>query len=154
MEQTGFFLSRRKLVAGVAGIAVGAVALMASPFRAVIVAPARNLLRSQPVLRRMLLSLADAGYDEWLDQVGSTLTVAGGTSLKLVAVTPFNSIGTRPASLGRDRAFLAKFDVQNGGTMAGDLIYTAVHPQYGAFTIFLSASSDPGMAHRMTALYN
>ena len=154
MEQTGFFLSRRKLVVTGAALAAGAVALMASPIRRVVVAATRNLVRSQPALRRMMLSLADAGYEEWLEQVGSIFMFGAGTSVKLVAVTPFSTSGTRPASLGRDRAFMAKFDVQNGGTMAGDLIYTAVHPQYGAFRIFLTASSDPGMAHRMTALFN
>jgi hypothetical protein len=154
MEQTGYFLSRRKLVAGMAGIAAGAVALVAAPFRAVIATTARNLVSSQPALRRMLLSLGDAGYEEWLEQVGSTFTVGGGTSMKLVAVTPFNTLGTRPAGLGRDRAFLAKFDVQNGGTMAGDLIYTTINPSYGAFRIFLSGSNDPSLRHRMTAVFN
>lgn len=127
---------------------------MASPFRAVMVRAAGNLVRGQPMLRRMLLSLADAGYQDWLDQVGSTFAVGGGTSLKLVAVDAFNAIGARPASLGRDRAFLVKFDVQNGGTMAGDLIYTAIHPRYGAVPIFLSAANDPSLRHRMTAVFN
>jgi hypothetical protein len=153
MKQTGSFLSRRKLLAGVGGVAVGAVALIAAPFRAVIVAT-REMVSSQPVLRRLLLSLADAGYNEWLDQVGSVFVVGGGTSMKLVAVTAFNAVGPRPAGLGRDRAFLAKFDVQNGGTMAGDLIYTAMNPRYGAFPIFLSGSNDPTLRHRMTAVFN
>jgi hypothetical protein len=154
MEQTESFLSRRKLLIGLGGVTAAAVALMASPFRAVIALTTRDLVRSQPVLRRYLLSLANAGYDEWTDQVGSVLAVGGGTSLKLVAVSAFNEVGQRPMRLDRDRAFLAKFDVQNGGTMAGDLIYTAMHPQYGAFRIFLSASNDPRLPHRMTALFN
>jgi hypothetical protein len=154
MEQTGSFLGRRKLLIGLGGVAAAAVALMASPFRAVLAMTARDLVRSQPTLRRLLLSLADGGYDEWLDQVGSTFSVGGGTSLKLVAVSAFASVGQRPMSLSRDRAFVAKFDVQNRGTMAGDLIYTTSHPRYGAFRIFLSASSDPNLPHRMTALFN
>jgi hypothetical protein len=154
MEQTGSFLSRRKLLVGLGGVAAGAVALMAAPFRAVIAVSTRQLVSSQPALRRLLLSLADAGYDEWLDQVGSVFVLGGGTSMKLVAVTAFDAVGARPASLGRDRAFIAKFDVQNGGTMAGDLIYTATNARYGAFQIFLSGSNDPNMQHRMTAVFN
>jgi hypothetical protein len=154
MEKTGSFLSRRKLLVGVGGVAAAGVALMASPFRAVIAISARNLVRNQPTLRRLLLSLADAGYDEWLDQVGTVLTASGGIGLKLVAVTALDSAGARPMRLARDRAFVAKFDVQNRGTMAGDLIYTASHPRYGPFQIFLSASSDPNLPHRMMALFN
>jgi hypothetical protein len=154
MEKAGSFLSRRKLLVGLGGVAAGAAALMASPFRAVIAMTARDVVRRQPTLRRLLLSLADAGYDEWLDQVGSVFTAAGGAGLKLVAVTALDSAGTRPMRLTRNRAFVAKFDVQNRGTMAGDLIYTASHPLYGPFPIFLSASSDPNLPHRMTALFN
>ena len=154
MEQTKSFLARRRLLIGLGGGAAAAVALMASPFRAVIAMRARGLVRSEPTLRRLLLSLADAGYDEWLDQVGTVFTVGGGTSLKLVAVSALNSAGPRPLRLTRDSAFLAKFDVQNNGTMAGDLIYTSMHPRYGAFQLFLSASSDPNLPHRMTALFN
>jgi hypothetical protein len=154
MEQTRSFLSRRKLLIAVGGVATLAVAFMASPFRSTIGATARNLVRQQPTLRRMMLSLGDAGYGEWTDQVGSTFLVGGGTNLKLVAVSALASGGARPANLGRDSAFIAKFDVQNGGTMAGDLIYTALHPQYGAFQLFLSGSSDPSLPHRMTAIFN
>jgi hypothetical protein len=154
MEKTGSFLSRRKLLIGLGGVSAGAVALMASPLRSVIRMVTRDLVRNQPTLRRLLLSLADAGYDEWLDQVGTVFTAAGGAGLKLVAVTALDSAGTRPMRLARNRAFVAKFDVQNRGTMAGDLIYTASHPLYGPFRIFLSASSDPNLPHRMTALFN
>jgi hypothetical protein len=128
------------------------VAFVAKPLRTVIVTKSRELVRSQPVLTRLMLSLGDAGYNEWLDQVGSLFSV-GGSSLKLVAVTALNSNGPRPDGL-RDRAFVAKFDVQGRGTMAGDLIYAASTPNYGAFQIFLSASSDPNLPQRMTAVFN
>jgi hypothetical protein len=154
MEQTRSFLSRRKLIVALGGIATATATIMMSPFRTVIAMTARDVVRQQPALRGMLLSLADAGYDEWLDQVGSTFALGGGSSLKLISVTEFNAVGTRPAGLGRDRAFVAKFDVQNGATMAGDLIYTAMHPSYGAFRIFLSASSDPRLPYRMNAVFN
>jgi hypothetical protein len=155
MKQTGSFLSRRKLLAGLGGVAVGAAAVMAASLRTIITIASRDLVQSQPAPRRLILfSLAAAGYNEWLDQVGSVFTVGGGTSMKLVAVTAFNTVGARPAGLGRDRAFIAKFDVQNGGTMAGDLIYTTMTPRFGAFPIFLTGSNDPTLRHRMTAVFN
>lgn len=153
MEKTRSFLSRRNLLIGLGGIVAATAAIMVSPFRGVIAVRGRELVRNQPALRRMLLSLADAGHDEWAEQVGSILSLGGGTSLKLVAVSALASSGERPAGL-RDSAFLAKFDVQNGATMAGDLIYTALHPSYGAFQIFLSASTDPSLPHRMIAIFN
>ena len=154
MGMIGLSVSRRTLLAGTGAAAITTGAILVSPLRSVVAMTARDMVRQQPILRRMLLSLADAGYDEWLDQVGSIFSVGGGTSLKLVAVEGFNTLGTRPMRLGRASAFLAKFDVQNGGTMAGDLIYTANHPQYGPFQIFLSASTDPRLPNRMTALFN
>jgi hypothetical protein len=154
MKQMGSLFSRRRLLMGLGGVAAGAVALMASPFRATIGTATRALVSSQPTLRGMFLSLADGGYQDWLDQVGSTFSIGGGTSMKLIGVTPFGTAGTRPASLSRDSAFIAKFDVQNGQTMAGDLIYTASNADYGAFQIFLSASTDPATRSRMTAVFN
>jgi len=154
MEQTGSFLSRRKLLVALGGIAAASVALLASPFRAAITKTSRDLLRTQPVLSRGLVSLANAGSSEWLDQVGSIFSVGGGATLKLVAVSTFAAVGQRPARLGRNQAFLAKFDVQNRGSLPGDLIYTASHPRYGAFQIFLQASNDPSLPQRMTALFN
>jgi hypothetical protein len=153
MEQAGYFLSRRKLLVGLGAVATTAAALI-TPLRTAVETTARNLVRNQPAMRRMLLSLADAGYDEWVDQIGSIFTLAGGTSLKLIAVSPLNSAGTRPAGVGRASAFVAKFDVQNGGSLPGDLIYAASHPSYGAFRIFMSTPTDPKLRHRMTAVFN
>ena len=154
MGLIGLSLSRRAALAGLGGVVAATAAIVVSPLRTVVAMTARDMVRQQPTLRRMLLSLADAGYEEWLDQVGSVFSIGGGASLKLVAVTAFNDLGTRPMRLGRDHAFLAKFDVLGGGSMAGDLIYTASHPLYGALRIFLSASTDPRLPNRMTALFN
>jgi hypothetical protein len=154
MEKKQSFLSRRKLIMTLGGTATAGAALLALPMRTAIVSTVRDLAGGRAVLPRAMISLGDAGYDVWFDQIGSIFSVGGGTSLKLVAVTPMDSVGPRPNRLGRDRAFLAKFDVQNRGTMAGDLIYAASHPLYGALRIFLSASTDPRLPQRMTALFN
>jgi hypothetical protein len=44
--------------------------------------------------------------------------------------------------------------VQNGATLAADLIYTVNPLRNGPFQIFLSASTDPSLPHRMTAVFN
>jgi hypothetical protein len=154
MEKAKFFLSRRGLIAALGGAATVGAALLAAPYRAMIQRRVTNLVRGQPILSSFFTSLADASVEQWSEQVGSIFSVGGGATLKLVGVTALSSPGPRPAGVGRSRAFLAKFDVQNGGTMAGDLIYAASHPRYGAFRIFLSASPDPLLPHRMTALFN
>jgi len=154
MEQTGSFLSRRRLIAAGGAAAIATVAVLAKPFRAFVARNARKVLLAQPTLRRILLSLADANFEEWQEVVGTVFLVGGGSALKLIDVTAFPSLGIRPLELGRMVAFMAKFDVQGGGTMAGDLIYTASHPAYGTFPIFLSASSDPSTPYRMTAVFN
>jgi hypothetical protein len=154
MEKTKFFLSRRGLMTAVGGAAAAGAALLAAPHRAAIARRVTNLVRGQPIFSSFFLSLADASVEQWSEQIGSIFSVGGGATLKLVGVTALSSPGPRPAQVSRSRAFLAKFDVQNGGTMAGDLIYTASHSSYGAFRIFLSASPDPLLPHRMTALFN
>ena len=153
MEKAKYLLSRRGLMLALGGAATAGVVL-AARYRAVIGTAVGNVMRSQSLARPTVSSLADGGVEQWLEQVGSIFTVGGGTSLKLIGVTALSSPGQRPAQVTRSRAFIAKFDVQNNGTMAGDLIYTASHPRYGPMRIFLSASSDPQLAHRMTALFN
>lgn len=136
------------LVLGGGVVCAGAVAAM--PLRNPVAANLRQMLVAQSWARRFL-SLASAGYGEWLEQVGSVFTVAGGYRIKLAGVRPLPSEGERPLHVGRDQAFLAVFEVMDGGTMAGDLIYTANHPQYGSLPIFLSESATP---NRMHAVFN
>lgn len=142
-------LSRRNILFGFAGLAVAAV----------IAAPrllpggeqrARRLLASNPLTRRFV-SLADAEQSEWAAQVGSTFAAEGGFRLRLAGVRPLASPGVRPAGVGRERAFVAVFDLLGGATMPGDLIYTMSHGEYAALPVFLSAAEDP---RRMLAVFN
>lgn len=149
MQLTDLHLSRRRVVAlGGAAVAVGA--LLAAPFKAAILESARELVGALPLAKRTV-NLATAGYADWLAQVGSTFA-GGGYSLRLVGITPLISTGARPAGL-RDRAFALNFDVAGGRTMAGDLIYTINHPQYGPLQVFLSATG-PQTPARMLAVFN
>ena len=153
MDKIQSRLSRRNLllVLGGAVAAVGAVAL--SPFRNVLARRARGAVAS-PSWARPILSLADASYGEWHDQVGSVFTTGGGDRMRLAGVKAMPAPGARPRGLARDSAFVAFFDPLAGRTMAGDLIYAASHPQYGPLAIFLSASVDPRAPARMVAVFN
>lgn len=153
MEKNTGALNRRKMMLITGGAIAGAGALIAAPFRAEIAATARRVLTSVP-LGRGLLSLANAGYEEWAAQVGSVFTLGGGTRITLAGVRPLPSSGTRPAGLGRDRAFVAVFEPARGQSLAGDLIYTANHSEYGPLPLFLSAASDARTPGRMLAVFN
>jgi hypothetical protein len=153
MVKTDALLSRRKLLVTAGVVGTAAVAAL-TPLRTVLINATRDLVKKQPTLRRWIMPLAQAGYDDWLAQVGATFTVGGGTSLKLAGVRAFAAAGTRPSSLSRDRAFVAMFDVQNRRTLPGDLIFTITHPIHGAFQLFLSAAGDPRTPGRMLAVFN
>lgn len=145
-------LSRRNVVVGGATAAtVGAIAL--SPLGVPITREARELIATQPWARGML-SLSSAGYDQWLAQVGSVFALGGGTTMRLAGVRPMASEGARPMGVARRSAFVAMFDMLGGQTVAGDLIYTVSHSQYGPLQIFLSASTDPRTPGRVLAVFN
>jgi hypothetical protein len=149
MEQAAFPKpSRRRILIGGATVAaaVAAVPLL----RPGAGSRTRRLLASNGLTRRFL-SLADAERDEWAAQVGSNFAAEGGYRLKLAGVRPLRSEGARPSSVSRQSAFVAVFDVLDGRTMAGDLIYTLRHSQYGRLPIFLTVSEHPG---RMLAVFN
>ena len=154
MDKAASTLSRRNLVLGLAGgtMLAGLVALLpagTSPLSR----QARRLAASNRWTRRFI-SLADAGMGDWAGQIGAVFQAAGGWSLRLAGVRPLPSSGERPAGLGRDRAFLAVFDVLGRREMPGDLIYTAAHRDYAAFDLFLSAAEASGATRRMHAVFN
>lgn len=152
MEKTEGALTRRKMMLITGGAVAGAGALVAAPFRAEIAATVRQVLTSTP-LGRGFVSLANAGYEEWAAQVGSVFTLGEGTRLTLAGVRAFPSTGPRPRG-GRDRAFVALFDVGGRRSVAPDLIHTANHAQYGPLPLFLSAAGDARTSVRMLAVFN
>jgi hypothetical protein len=149
MEQRALKPSRRNLLVGLGGAAIAA--MVALPLvRSTGSDRARRILAANPLTRRFV-SLVHAEQDEWTAQVGATFAAVGGYRLRLAGVEPLPSAGDRPAEVTRQSAFLAVFDVLDGKSMAGDLIYAVSHPEYGAMPLFLSASARPG---RMVALFN
>lgn len=149
MKLTDLNLSRRNTLVALGGTAVAAgVVFAASSTNSLSQSGGGSTSTSAS---RTTVNLATAGYDTWLAQVGTKFTGAGYT-LKLSGLSALNSTGVRPDGL-RDRAFALNFDVAQGLTMAGDLIYTISHPQYGPLQIFLSATG-PATPSRMIAVFN
>lgn len=141
-------LSRRKVVIGLAGAGVVGIAA-AAPISTVMRSGISGLTGQTPGSPRSV-SLARAGYAEWLRAVGSTFTIEGGYRLRLIGLRTAGSSAGRSAVRGvRTRAFTATFQVLGGQTMAGDLIYTAIHGQE-RFPLFLSAT---GSRSRMQAVF-
>lgn len=151
MEQAESHPSRRNVLFVLGGAALAAGAVIAAPVRDLIAGATQSLVNGAAAPRGTV-NLASASYEQWLAQVNTNFAVAGGSPLKLLGVEALNSTGQRPAGL-RARAFALTFNVSGGGTMAGDLIYTISHPQYGALRIFLTAA-DPRTPTRMLAVFN
>ncbi|HEV2817865.1 MAG TPA: hypothetical protein VGW40_11680 [Allosphingosinicella sp.] len=149
MEKPSFRLSRRKVIFIVGGAATAVGALLTAATRSLVDSQASS--QTGGSASRTTVDLATAGYDTWLAQVGTKFSTAG-YDLKLVGIAPLLSTGARPAGL-RDRAFALNFDVAAGRTMAGELIYTISHPQYGPLQLFLSATG-PQTPSRMLAVLN
>ncbi|HMG45879.1 MAG TPA: hypothetical protein VK614_00260 [Allosphingosinicella sp.] len=150
MKLAESYLSRRRMLVVLGGGALVVGAVIAAPYKALIARRGRELAVRMPFVRRML-TLANAGYAEWMETVGSTFS-GGGYAMLLIGVEALNSDGQRPLGL-RDRAFALHFNVLNGGTMAGNLIYTVSHPEYGPLQMFLSPH-DPATPSRMLAVFN
>jgi len=153
MDQPVTGVSRRNMLIAGGGAVAAIGAFAASPLANPLTAKARELVASQSWARRFL-SLAGGGYEEWQALVGSTFSLGGGSTMRLSGVQPLASTGDRPLAVTRRAAFQAVFDLPRGQSLAGDLIYTATHSQYGPFQVFLSASAGAGMPARMTAVFN
>ena len=144
--------SRRKVIAG---IAVGAAGLTA------VAAPALNKTWFAKDGRgkgswwgRDSVSLETAGLDELTQHVGSEFAASaeGGTAtLKLVAVKPLKSLGERPDSVARDRAFVAVFDAGAAAPPPGDRIYAVNHKASGDLSIYFGGATPAG---NLEAVFN
>ena len=106
-------LNRRKMMLVAGGAVAGASALIAAPYRTKIKRVARRVMVNTGV-GRGLLSLGNASYDEWLNEVGATFSLGGGTNMRLVGVRALPTYGARPDGV-RTQGFAAFFDPTCGG---------------------------------------
>lgn len=145
-------LNRRKMMLVAGGAVAGASALIAAPYRTKIKRVARRVMVNTGV-GRGLLSLGNASYDEWLNEVGATFSLGGGTNMRLVGVRALPTSGAKPDGV-RTQGFAAFFDPTGSQSIAPDLIYTAFHSSYGATLLFLAGTRDPQAPQRMVAVFN
>ena len=145
LENAPHKLSRRHVVAGAAGL--GVVALAANAVTRAPTGPAQTSTTASFVARRPLVQAARA---DWESQIGSIFRVVGGYRLRLTGTRAFQHADSRPAGVRR-RGFLAVFEVLDGKSMAGDLIYGMWQREYGGMQLFLSNSGSPRIMH---ALFN
>jgi hypothetical protein len=149
MDRSDSTPSRRNVLIGVGAAAVAAV--VATPLLRPGMGDATRRVLAGNRFTRRFLSLATAGQAEWAAQVGSVFTAEGGYRLRLAGVRPLASSGARPPEVARRSAFVAVFDVLNGMTMPGEMIYNLRHGDYGRLPVFLNASDEP---RRMLAVFN
>lgn len=146
-------LNRRNLMIAGGGAVAAAGVFAASPFSNPLISEARGALAGQSWARGFL-SLAAATQEEWTSIVGASFALGGGQTMTLVGVRALASQGSRPYEVARRTGFLAVFEPGRGQSMAGDLIYTANHAQYGALQIFLTSAPAANAPARMHAVFN
>jgi hypothetical protein len=126
-------LSRRQVIAGLSS----AVAVSACSGSISLSPSGLSVVQSSS--RAALNTQTSAGVSKevaaWQGLVGSMFN-AGSHTLKLTGVEVQPTLGTRPANL-RLQSFVTTFEVIQGGTLQGDLIYTIAND----FDIFLTGSA-------------
>ena len=108
---------------------------------------------AQPRATAQGRALAHGEMARWSRVVGTEFRAAG-FRLKLAGVRPLTSLGARPPTVTRHRAFVAVFDVLGGQAMAGDLIYAMSAPGYGSLDVFLTSAATTEFPYRMQAVFN
>lgn len=148
-------VSRRTAVAGLAA-ALGVAGALAAPGLPVGL-PRPRSGSGASWWDRQYWTLEAAGLSEWNSQIGTSfrLAAAGRTvAMKLVAIRPMLSAGTRPANVGRARAFAAIFDTGAAPPALDDRIYSVSHPRYGEMSIFMAPGAAAAGRGRMVAVFN
>lgn len=142
-------VNRRNILLGLAGGAVvaGGITVQQSGGTGAFA----ELLRPVGLGRRGAF-LATANKDDWALQVGTLFTASTGHVLKLVDVQGFAEKNRRPAGL-RNQAFVARFDIVEGGAMAASQLLTVNHKEGGTFDILMSGA-NPAKPLRMLAVFN
>lgn len=136
--------SRRFLLFGVGAAAVGGGAMKFASTEQF------SLLLRPRGKGRKGVPLATAARDDWTAQVGTFFTADTGQVLELTDVQGFHTHGERPKHL-RESAFVARFEIKDGGAMLDGQLRRVAHPNGGTFDMFLTAGSDPA---RMLAVFN
>jgi hypothetical protein len=142
-------LSRRTLIAGTTVIATLAAAAFAA--KSGLVSRSTSLARAIAGGRLRSISLPTAEMEDWMAAVGAEFDIAY-TRMRLAGVRALDGSGDRPAGLRR-RGFVAVFELPQGESLPGELVYRIAHRSYGAFDIYLSQPADTRL-NQMIAVFN
>jgi len=144
--------SRRKLLytLGLGSVGAATWSTPAAAFRGQ-TSPLSNLLT------RLTPPLRSAGLEQWAGAVGSNFVVAGESgpvTVKLVAVSPLQSAGSRPADL-RPASFTAVFEGAAGSRFpAGNRTYVFEQSNGLRFEIFVGGATVNGSKAQLIAIFN
>ncbi len=138
-------LSRRAMLGGVVG--GGAIAAAAAKTGITDLDGVTNTFTRS--FRSPFLSLERADHRAWIAEIGETLAVQGGPTLKIAGVETFVKYGETDGLI-RSRAFVVNLEAVTTGRIAGNTIHRVTHPTYGSFDLFLVTSpSFPTFAQAM-----
>jgi len=84
-------------------------------------------------------SLELADHKAWGAEVGNTLAVQDGPTLRIASVETFVRYGETDGLI-RSRAFLVNLEAVTSGRITGNAIHRVTHPTAGAFDLFLVTS--------------
>lgn len=145
-------LSRRNLIVGLVGTAAAGTAAAGSGF--IDAAGFMALLRPNNTRRGVTLRSGESG--DWADQRDTQFRLDSGQVLKLADVQSFKSTakkeGKRPRGV-RSTAFVARFDIKQGGPLDGDRIFRINHARGGVFDIYLT-TPDPRSPLQVAAVFS
>ncbi|HEY0326088.1 MAG TPA: hypothetical protein VGC46_08955 [Allosphingosinicella sp.] len=125
-------LSRRAMLGGVVGS--GAIAAAAGTTLTGTSIDSFSSSFSSPY---STLELGD--HTAWAAEVGKTLAVEGGPTLRIASVETFVGYG-ETEGLIRSRAFLVNLQATTTGRIVGNTIHRVTHKRYGTFSLYLLTS--------------
>lgn len=132
-------MTRRHLLAGLGAGLIGTAA-GAAPLKA-----------AAAVGRSPATDLERAGIAEWSAHVGARFDVAGGGSLRLVAVEPLGSGGPMPS---RSQCFAAVFEGAAGPVPEGNATLAVAAPGARPMPLYFGARFPAGRRSRLIAVFN
>ena len=135
-------LSRRAMLGGVVG--GGAIAAAAAKTGLTDLSSATSTFSR--TFTSPFFSLERADHKAWAAEVGKTLAVQSGPTLRIASVETFVRYGETDGLI-RSRAFVVNLQAITSGRIVGDTIQRVTHPTYGSFDLFLVTSpSHPTFA--------
>lgn len=133
MAEKNKSLSRRAILGGV----VGGGAIAAAAAKTGLTGSVTETFASS--FSSPYASLERADHTVWTAEVGKTLVVENGPTLRIASVETFVGYGATQGLI-RSRAFLVNLQATTTGRIVGDTLYRVTHKRYGTFNLYLVSS--------------